>query len=304
MQTHQVVELKGGMYTLLSLRLHASDLNAIDAGLADKVQQAPGFFSNTPVVIDITRIESETDFDAEDLIARVRSHKLVPVLINVTDREAPAAQKLSLPVVETTSRDVPLKKPKKASAGERNSLLGGENAPLPAAASLKKKKLQGALATAEGDDTADHDSTGGGGNDDTGSAAKDSSLDVSSAVELQKMLSSTGATQPAAPKLVTRPVRSGQQLYARDTDLIIMAHVGPGAEIVADNNIHVYGPLRGRALCGVTGNTESRIFCQSLEAELVSVAGNYKLLEEIPEELFGKPAQIWFQEGRLNIDPL
>ena len=290
------------MYTLLSLRLHASDLNAIDAGLADKVQQAPGFFSNTPVVIDITRIESATDFDAEDLIERVKAHKLVPVLINVSDRDAPAAQQLSLPVVETTGRDVPLKKPKKAPAGERSSLMGGDSSSVSTAASLKKKKLQSALATADGDDTVDHDSSADHSGDETGSSAADNSLDASAAVELQKMLTST--TEPVQPKLVTRPVRSGQQLYARDTDLIIMAHVGPGAEIVADNNIHVYGPLRGRALCGVTGNTESRIFCQSLEAELVSVAGNYKLLEEIPEELFGKPAQIWFQEGRLNIDPL
>ena len=154
-----------------------------------------------------------------------------------------------------------------------------------------------APALAEGDDSLDN------------SAASESESEADTtgsneAVELGSKLSSHMDYEPVAPRLVTRPVRSGQQLYARATDLIIMAHVGPGAEIVADNNIHVYGPLRGRALCGVTGNTESRIFCQSLEAELVSVAGNYKLLEEIPEDLRGKPAQIWFHEGRLNIDPL
>ena len=107
-----------------------------------------------------------------------------------------------------------------------------------------------------------------------------------------------------SPTLITRPVRSGQQIYARDTDLIIMGPVGAGAEIVADNNIHVYGPLRGRALCGVSGNTETRIFCQSLEAELVSVAGNFRVLESIPEELRGKPAQIWLDNDKLTIEPL
>ena len=106
------------------------------------------------------------------------------------------------------------------------------------------------------------------------------------------------------PLLVDRPVRSGQQLYARDTDLIIMGQVGPGAEVIADNNIHVYGPLRGRALCGVSGNADTRIFCQSLEAELVSVAGVYRMLETIPEELRGKPAQIWLDNDRLAIEPL
>ena len=87
------------MYTLLSLRLHSSDLDAIDAGLSDKVQQAPGFFSNTPVVIDITRIEGDEQIDAESLISRVKAHKLIPVLVSVIDSESPVAQKLSLPIV-------------------------------------------------------------------------------------------------------------------------------------------------------------------------------------------------------------
>ena len=104
--------------------------------------------------------------------------------------------------------------------------------------------------------------------------------------------------------LVDRPVRSGQQVYARDTDLIVMGQVGFGAEVIADNNIHVYGPLRGRALCGVTGDARARIFCQSLEAELVSVAGNYRMLETIPEALRGRPAQIRLDGDRLAIEPL
>jgi len=104
--------------------------------------------------------------------------------------------------------------------------------------------------------------------------------------------------------LINRPVRSGQQIYARDTDLIIIGQVGPGAEVIADNNIHIYGPLRGRALCGVSGNQSTRIFCQSLEAELVSVAGNYRMLETIPEELRGKPAKIALDNERLSIESL
>jgi len=107
-----------------------------------------------------------------------------------------------------------------------------------------------------------------------------------------------------APLLIDKPVRTGQQIYARDTDLIVMGSIAPGAEVIADNNIHVYGPLRGRALCGVSGNTSTRIFCKSLEAELVSVAGNYRVLEEIPEDLRGKPAQIWLDGEKLNIGPL
>lgn len=76
-------------------------------------------------------------------------------------------------------------------------------------------------------------------------------------------------------KLITTPIRSGMQAYARGGDLIITAQVSPGAELLADGHIHVYGVLRGRALAGVQGNTNARIFCQSLDAELVSIAGYY-----------------------------
>ncbi len=82
--------------------------------------------------------------------------------------------------------------------------------------------------------------------------------------------------------LVTRPVRSGQRVYAAGGDLSIIAAVSSGAELMADGNIHVYGPLRGRALAGMKGNTDARIFCQDLQAELVSVAGHYRVSENIP----------------------
>jgi len=318
--SNHIVELKGGMYTLLSLRLHSSDLDAIDAGLSDKVQQAPGFFSNTPVVVDVTRIEGEESFDAEKLIERVRAHKLIPVLVNVIDSESPVARKLSLPIVETTTRNVALndagkeakKSKNKQSDGEKPSLLSKSSSKSANAHHLKEPRLAPALV--DGDDSldADMDASLDTSLDTSLDASQDTSLDNTSdaanvrkqAVEFGEQLSSHMEYEPVTPRLVNRPVRSGQQLYARATDLIIMAHVGPGAEVVADNNIHVYGPLRGRALCGVSGNTESRIFCQSLEAELVSVAGNYKVLEEIPEDVRGKPAQIWYHEGRLNIEAL
>jgi len=106
-----------------------------------------------------------------------------------------------------------------------------------------------------------------------------------------------------SPRVESRPIRSGQQVYAQEGDLIIMANTSAGSELIADGSIHVYGPLRGRALCGVTGNDKARIFCESLEAELVSIAGNYKVLEEIPAELQGRRVQVWLDEHKLNIEP-
>lgn len=82
-------------------------------------------------------------------------------------------------------------------------------------------------------------------------------------------------------KLVTNPIRSGMQVYAKEADLIVVAQVSAGAELLADGHIHVYGALRGRALAGVQGNTNARIFCRTLEAELVSIAGYYLTKEDM-----------------------
>ena len=106
-----------------------------------------------------------------------------------------------------------------------------------------------------------------------------------------------------APRVETRPVRSGQQIYARQGDLVIMGATSAGSELIADGSIHVYGPLRGRALCGIAGNDKARIFCESLEAELISVAGTYRLFEEIPEELKGCRVQAWLDDENLIIEP-
>lgn len=116
------------------------------------------------------------------------------------------------------------------------------------------------------------------------------------------------AAAPAArpePGLVhLHPVRSGQQVYAQDRDLTLCAAVGAGAEVIADGSIHVYGALRGRALAGASGVASARIFCREFHAELVAVAGHYKVLEEIPKELLGKPVQIWLEHDKLRIEQL
>lgn len=106
--------------------------------------------------------------------------------------------------------------------------------------------------------------------------------------------------RPAA-RLITQPVRSGTQIYARGTDLVVTAPVSPGAELVADGNIHVYAALRGRALAGAGGDTGARIFCSRLEAELVSVAGRYLVSEQIPTDQQGSPVQIALVDDRLTI---
>jgi septum site-determining protein MinC len=116
------------------------------------------------------------------------------------------------------------------------------------------------------------------------------------------------ARQPAPPTsalVIDKPLRSGQQVYARGRDLVVMSMVNPGAEVVADGNIHVYAPLRGKAIAGARGDAKARILTLCLEAELVSIAGVYRTSEvPLPDTLRGKPAQIRLDADRLVMEPL
>lgn len=103
--------------------------------------------------------------------------------------------------------------------------------------------------------------------------------------------------------VIDEPVRSGRQIYAEGGDLVVMAKVGAGAEIRADGHIHIYGTLRGRAFAGAQGDTAARIFCRSFEAELVSIAGLWRVREDFDEELMGRPVQIHAENDTLIIAP-
>ena len=105
--------------------------------------------------------------------------------------------------------------------------------------------------------------------------------------------------------IVDKPLRSGQQAYAKGGDLVVQAAVNAGAEVLADGNIHVYGPLRGKAIAGSRGNTEARIFTTCLEPELIAIAGVYRTTETpLPKDVAGKPAQVRLVDGVLVMTPL
>ena len=119
------------------------------------------------------------------------------------------------------------------------------------------------------------------------------------------------APPPPAAAVAAQPgrmqrgaVRSGQQLYAENCDLTVLATVGAGAEVIADGSIHIYGTLRGRALAGAKGNEGARIFCRDFHAELVAIAGRYKVLDDIPDNLRGKAVQVWLEQDQIMIAAL
>jgi len=103
-------------------------------------------------------------------------------------------------------------------------------------------------------------------------------------------------------RVVAEPVRSGQQIYAEGSDLVVLAAVSPGAEVIADGCVHVYGKLSGRAIAGAKGDTSARVFCRKLDAELIAIAGIYTLAEQIRTGPYGQPAQAYLSGGRLMIE--
>ncbi|MDE1336803.1 septum site-determining protein MinC [Vibrio aestuarianus] len=108
----------------------------------------------------------------------------------------------------------------------------------------------------------------------------------------------------APTKVVRTPIRSGQQVYAKDGDLVILNHVSAGAEVIADGSIHVYGTLRGRAIAGASGQAEARIICHDLQAELVSIAGNYWLSDQIESEFWQKKVMLSMVDDSLHFETL
>ncbi len=132
-------------------------------------------------------------------------------------------------------------------------------------------------------------------------AAEESAI-AAKAAPVKHTAAPAAAVEPGM--VLTAPIRSGQQIYAEQRDLTILNTVGAGAEVIADGSIHVYGALRGRALAGARDNDKARIFCREFHAELVAIAGHYKVMEDLPAELRGKAVQIWLDNEQIHIAAL
>ncbi len=242
-------ELKGRLLTLTVLRLFEPHVVNLAMALKAKVEQAPGFFDNTPVVLDLEPLQDGhkvIDFPA--LVSLLGNHGLlVSGVLGGNEKQRRAAADAGLGLFSDRQRgaEPPQPAPEPAPAAEPEPRPEPEPEPEPPA-------------------------------------------------------------RPAtcSARLVTQPVRSGQQIYARGGDLVVLAPVSAGAEIIADGHIHVYAPLRGRAIAGAAGDVDARIFCQSLEAELVSINGVYQIKEDLEQGVPGTPVQIHRQNDNLIIRPL
>ena len=245
-------ELKAAAFTLPVIRLLGTDMDSVAEQLGAKVDQAPDFFRNTPVVVDLSGLDPDTgDVQFPLLVGLLRGYGMIPVGVRGGDAfQNEAAEAMELAILG----DAYVRKPRAAAPR-----------PVPQPEPKPEPKPERAEAA------------------------------------------ESEAGKPAAGasfQLVTRPVRSGQRVYAAGGDLSVVGPVSSGAELMADGNIHVYGPLRGRALAGMNGDSKARIFCQDLQAELVSVAGHYRVSENIPAALKGVPVQVFLDQDILRIEKL
>jgi septum site-determining protein MinC len=227
------LEFKSSTFSVPVLVISSNDLIVIEQQLQAKIQLAPEFFKNSPLVLDVQEINKQKiEVDVKAVIKLIRKLGLLPIGIrggNPQQNEQAIALGLPVHSIHTSSVTTEAKKP---------------NTPTPEPET--------------------------------------------------KDLLQTGTT------VITHPIRSGQRVYAAG-DLVIVAPVSAGTEILAEGNIHVYGALRGRALAGVQGNTEARIFCTDLQAELISIAGNYKISEDLNQNVRNTPVQIYLDKQTLVI---
>jgi len=237
-------QLKGSAITVVVLALIDYQPESLKQALQEKIDQAPQFFINSPVLISLERLENPAALqDCVALVNICRDLSLLPLgFTSVPDELQQTVRATGLAILPR----------------------GGERAlKIPEPEPAQKAHTPARVET----------------------------------VVEERLVQRQS-------KVITRPVRSGQQIYAEGADLIVLTHVSEGAEVIADGHIHIYGSLRGRALAGVRGDESARVFCQSLEAELVSVAGNFLLRDSFAENVMKKPVQIYLSGENVCVEKL
>ena len=276
-------DLKSTAWTLTALRLQTADLAALVAALDARFGDSPGLFDNDPVVIDLAPLRDADDaVHLAGLLPHLRRHGLVPIAA----QGGSAAQMANARAAGLA--EAPDAAPKAAVAA---ATVPAAPPAIPPAAAEPDDPAQPAQTaqTAQTARTAER-------------SAAAAALDTVRETEAPPSL----PTATAVPTMVVdKPLRSGQRLYARGGDLVVLAAVSFGAEVIADGNIHVYGPLRGRAIAGARGNTDARIFSTCLEPQLVSIAGIYRTSENpLPANVQGQPGQVRLDGEKILVEPL
>jgi septum site-determining protein MinC len=310
-------DLKGVMSSLTVLRLRSRDLNLIERQLRAKVTQFPQFFQSAPIVLDVGELEGGVEgFPLAALVRALSVCKVVPVAVtNIDDAHRSLAAAAGLGIVNLSAsrpagdpeapageareaqpaRDLQAQQARDNQAQQARDNQARENQAREHARELQlREHMVREQQAREAEAHAQHQMR-----TPTPTPAQGQPAVTSAQAQ--------GQARPGAhraPLVIRQAVRSGQLIYAEKNDLIVLAPVNPGAQIVADGNIHVYATLRGRAVAGAQGYSDARIFCQKFEAELVAIAGAHLTFDDIPRDRLGKPAQVCLQNGACVISAL
>lgn len=261
----EIFELKSAQLTALSLVLRSSDLQALAEALQSRLGDTPDVFNQDPLLLDLSQLP-------------------VPALPAQVGEDG----QLSLVSETVAAVDFPA----------LIALLKRYRLQPVAVSGASPEQLAAALACglAESDAAPLVRSE---------PAAQETVREIVKEVIVEQVREVHVPAEVAKTVIVDKPLRSGQQVYAKGADLVVLALVNHGAEVIADGNIHVYAPLRGKAIAGARGNTEARIFAASLEAELIAIAGIYRTTENpLPEHVLGKPAQVRLDGEKLVMEAL
>src|SRR5579859_2620350 len=265
-------ELRSGSVDTLLFVVKTTDLNAMRAELTRRFEATPEFFANDVVAIDVRRLAENECVPLADIAQLLDSVRMRPVGVVANAQQTWAAES-ALPLLEARDR-------RGASAKSADEEAANAPATAPAATAATATPPADLFSAVEG------------------TPASAAAVDPAPVAEPVRLATSSQTM------VVDKPLRSGQRIYAKG-DLVVLGLVSYGAEVIAEGNIHIYAPLRGRALAGVQGNHDARIFCTCLEPELISIAGIYRTTENpLPADVLGKPVQIWLDEEKLMIEPL
>ncbi len=288
-KTAPAFEIKSARIDVLVVELKDATIEQISAGLHQRFSRISDTAS-VPLLIDLSRFETAESFEFNKILTLFKYYGLKIIGLRHTDKQFE-----SLATTHKLSFHLMPKKSTKKNAQTKENETAADNVmpstntePVVNDNEKNTDKTQEAPAT---------------------EAIVTAGEDISA--QTQAPSSSEGAEPTKKPDdkapamIVSRPVRTGQQIYAKNADLIVLDLVSPGAEVLADGNIHVYAPLRGRALAGVSGNRKARIFTHCMQAELVSIAGVYRTIDQsLPQDIANKPAQIYIEQDKLVIKAL
>jgi septum site-determining protein MinC len=270
-------KLKIANLSLFVLYVHTTDMDQLKKQLDMRFNKTQDFFSNTPVALDLSAIANfNISPDFTSLMSFMLDHGMRATgVVGGSTEQREAAVQSGLGLFPDT-----IIRPALKSASTPTTVL-----------SINAEDAQPELP-------------GLGLGIETGAGEPNNSRILDSDTQIQKPVPQALSTfRPTM--IINKPVRTGQRIYAEGANLVVLGVVNAGAELIADGDIHIYAPLRGRAIAGAQGNESARIFMHSLEAELISIAGCFKVFENgIPENLRGKPVQVHLDCSDLIIQPL